>query len=204
MTDTGHDLAGLVIIHVTLAAQGIGEDVAFAHSHDIECRSDCVGFPDEATILGVQTPDVPIVCALFRSIEATDVDAAVAGAQGALCGHKIFGCRPYNFPCLGIDTGGQAIILNRQSAPLFLTGRVTEEDRVVKFSIQNTDTAVVAAATIFGEILFPKQLSCIQIPGPDTGPMVLGVIRIGVGINPAHHFPSTVILGGATESKIFF
>ena len=103
----------------------------------------------------------------------------------------------------GIETGGEPVVLDRQAAPAFLAGVKAEEDRIVKFAVENADAAVVATTAELGEVLFPKQLAGIEIPRPNARAMVARVEWIRVRVNPAHHFLATVILGLAAKGEEF-
>ena len=58
------------------------------------------------------------------------------------------------------DAGGQAVVFNGQAPSLLLAGRVSEEDRVVEFAVEDAYATVIAAAPVFCKILFPEQLAC--------------------------------------------
>ena len=149
VADAGDNLAGLMVIHIALAAEGIGKNVALADSDDVERGGHRVGFPRKLAVLGVEAPHETVVGAFLGAIESADVNTAVARTERTLGGYVIIRSGPDDLAGLWLEARSEAVVLNWQTSSRLLAGGVAEEDGVKKFAVENADAAVVAALAVF-------------------------------------------------------
>ena len=111
---------------------------------DTTFRAEVTGirFPDQGAVVGVETPNETIFRRLLSSSETAQINATIPGAEGAFGGDVIVRGGPDHFPRGGIHAGGVSVVFGGKSAASFLLGIIPEVNRVVEFSIKNTDAVV--------------------------------------------------------------